>query len=63
MTERFEVRTPLGADLVDSPDDVRDVIDAYMKLEDATLAEVTVIALPEFRTGITEAVEPGAFWP
>jgi hypothetical protein len=43
--------------------EVRDVIGAYVPQHGATLSRVTVVRLPDQRTGLGKPLAPGAFWP
>jgi hypothetical protein len=64
VPESYDVTTPLGQHWCDTPEEVRDFVDAYMSQDGATLSHVTVVRLRDQRgAAVGEPVAPGTFWP
>jgi hypothetical protein len=61
--ESFNVETPLERQWVDSPEEVCEVIDRYMRTEGANLLRVVVSRMRQGqRTGNGEVLAPQEFW-
>jgi hypothetical protein len=64
MPEFYDVTTPLGKQLCETEDEIRDHVAEYMRTEGASLNSVSVIRVPE--TGNTtvmgEELSPADFW-
>ena len=60
----YDVITPLGHDRCETEHEVSERIASFMRVEGASLDEVTVVRVPETgdRSVVGEPLAPGYFW-